>query len=385
MNVPDAVLAGWSGLAAVWWLIACGLVATGRRRRRPVPASSQPRPFLTVFKALPPVSGDVHPAEIAGALESFVAQLDATSEMLVGVPLEQEALWRLMLAGWARRYPQAQVTAVVLPPPRQRANPKIAWLERLAPSARGELWLWSDADIIAPPDLFLQLDAELESAGADAGAVTAPYCVREITAPPGMVDALFVNAEFLPGALLLGRLGRVKLSFGAAVLFRARDFEARVRWEELGSCLADDYLLGQKLAPVVVSRIGVETCALETRWGSAWRHLYRWQKTILWCRPGSFAALILILPLLGWLVRCVVTPGDRSGWIGLGLQYTADLIALTTLTALISPGLLRRGWGVLLLWPAVRVAGWLAAWIPLPVTWNDPSAPWRTPHRHQDR
>jgi hypothetical protein len=137
MNLPDAVLIGWSGMAVVWWLLAVGLIAAGRQRRDPLPEPNGPQPFLTVFKALPPISSDAHRAGLASALETFVAQLDANAEMLLGLPSDQEALWRPVLTDWARRFPNAGIVVRVLPRPRQRSNPKIAWLEQLAPACCG--------------------------------------------------------------------------------------------------------------------------------------------------------------------------------------------------------------------------------------------------------
>ncbi|HAB15869.1 MAG TPA: hypothetical protein DCE44_05410 [Verrucomicrobiales bacterium] len=380
MSRVDVVLLAWSALATVWWLLAIGLVA-GSIHRRPSLARREigARSSLSVFKPLPPSTRDGDRIALAAALESFVRQLDSDAEMLVGVPAGQESQWRPICENWRKEYPNARVHFQVRATPDHHANPKVAWLETLAPEARGDLWLWSDADVIAPPDFLDQIRVELAAAGG--GAVTAPYCIRRVEAGAGMVDALFVNAEFLPGALLLGRIGRVKLAFGASILFRAADFHAKVRWSELGACLADDYLLGQRLAPVTISHQVVETCALETRFASALQHLYRWQKTIRWCRPGSFAALIFILPILGWLTRCVVTPLNPWAWAGLGFQYVVELLVFATLTTVISPALWRRGGGMVLLWPLLRVGSWVAVWLPRHVIWDNPKAPWRSLRR----
>ena len=96
------------------------------------------------------------------------------------------------------------------------ANPKIAWQKILARQAEGELWLWSDADIVAPSG-FLQ-SARLEYARSGAAMMTFPYVVREIPSPPALLEALFVNVEFYPGVLLLAptRAGRFRAGRGDA-------------------------------------------------------------------------------------------------------------------------------------------------------------------------
>lgn len=430
MNDPlYLILLSWSGLAALWWGIAVVLVVARPRRSasrpknslssapgggegrgeealgqargtvlsnpspRPSPRASQQgegsfqqveeahfgkRERLTVFKALPPVSAEAARTAIAGAVGSFVRELDGDSELLLGMPREAEAEWAHALSQWRRLEGGERIRVRVLPTPGQHANPKVAWLEVLAADATGSLWLWSDADIIAPAGLLRHLRAEL-AATASVHAVTSAYCVRRVTDVAGLTDALFVNVEFLPGALLLGRLGPVRLSFGAAVLFQAETFAARVNWAELGASLADDYVLGQRLAPVRISPQLVETTAIQPDLGAALRHLHRWQRTIRWCRPGSFAALLVVMPLLGWLMAVLVRPGDPRSWQGLVGQIAVEALASAALMLGVSARMPWRCWLAILAWPVVRALGWVTAWLPLPVTWGEGKAAWRRP------
>ena len=422
------ILLTWSALAALWWGLAVGLVllrprrnvfrtqhslsaATGRGKElleqpsgtfvgspspRPSPRASPQgegalqrggqEPFsdrerLTVFKALPPVSSEAARAAITEAVGSFVRELDADTELVLGVPLEAEAEWAPALAQWLRLDGGERLKARVRPTPAQHANPKVSWLEVLSADATGTLWLWSDADIIAPAGLLGHLRAELAAAAGSAHAVTSAYCVRRVTDVAGLTDALFVNVEFLPGALLLGRLGTVRLSFGAAVLFRADDFAARVNWAELGASLADDYVLGQRLAPVRISPQLVETTAIQPGLGAALKHLHRWQRTIRWCRPGSFAALLVVMPLLGWFAAVLVRPGDAVSWQGLTGQIAVEALASAVLMLWVGARMPFRCWLAIAAWPLVRAAGWVTAWLPLPVTWGEGKAAWRRPVR----
>lgn len=373
----------WSGAAAVWWFLAIALVHGSRRNaRRAKPAPKSPDaagPRLTLFKPMPAVP-DVRTRDaLAAAVASFLPQLDVTSQLLVGIPREQADFWKPVLDLWIRQVPPGCLHVVVRETPRQRSNPKVAWLEVLAPEATGALWLWSDADVVAPAGLLEELRAEL-AAHPEAGAVTTPYGIRFTDHPAGWWDALFVNMEFLPGSLLLGRLGPVPLAFGAAVLFRAEDFRKRVSWEELGASLADDHELGRRLAPVIISRVVTDTCALETRLGAALRHVYRWQKTIRWCRPGGFAALVAILPLLGWTIVCGMRPTDPVAWVGLAGQYAFECVVAGILLQRVGFRGPALGWLAVLAWPAVRAGVWLAAWLPIPVTWGD-TRPWERPVR----
>ena len=123
--------------------------------------------------------------------------------------------------------------------------------------------------------------------------------------------------EFYPGVLLLRRLGPVDFGLGAAMLFRRDDFFERVEWPELGFALADDFVLGQKLRPVRVSRTTLATRPGRRRGGRRLLHDLRWNKTIWWNRPVGAAARVLILPVLGWLI-CVLFHPARI-WLGPGL------------------------------------------------------------------
>ena len=412
------LLAAWSVGAAGWWIFACWLVAAPKKRRDTVgpasrrspsssppptsgesfPATSSPpagpvasdvgdrrdacpTPLarLSVFKPIPPVASPAERAALAAAIASFLPQLGPQDELLIGVPEPEAAAWAATFNAWRNAFPGLRLIVCQRPAPRQWANPKIAWLEHLAEQARGELWLWSDADIVAPADCLAAMQRLLT--GSAVGAVTSPYCVREIRGAPEALDALFVNAEFLPGARLLGRLGPVDFTFGAATMFRAADFRQRVTWADLGAALADDYVLGQRLAPVRMTDDLVETGAFECGWPAAVRHYYRWQKTVRWCRPLSFAALLAIQPLAGWAALVMLRPRSAAGWAGLGLQWLFEMGVATVILHRLRCRLPPRAWRTVTLWPVLRLACWVAVWLPLPVSWRGAVRRWPRPRQ----
>ena len=196
-----------------------------------------------------------------------------------------------------------------------------------------------------------------------------------------MLDALFVNLEFLPGALLLGRRRLLDFAFGAAVLFRAADFHARASWSELRSALADDYELGKRLGSVRLSGCRVETLALSAGWRQALSHYYRWQKTIRWCRPGGYAALLAVLPFLGWLTAALARPSGGWLWAGLGTVWCAESVFAGIAFHKLGCKLPSKGWLVFAAWPPLRALTWLAVWLPFPIKWGEGRARWRRPRR----
>ena len=377
MLVIELVLLVWTAVGLGWWMLSCWLVNASTRQPQHKPAG--PLPTLTVFKSLPPTAAEKDRLRLAAAIESFLVQLEADSQMIIGIEESELPVWKPILDRWSEQVQDGRLFIRTLSPPPPSTNPKIAKLEVLAPHATGECWLWSDADVFAPAGLLRYLRQEL--ADSTAGAVTTAYVVRSPERLPGMLDALFVNLEFLPGALLLGRRGSLDFAFGAATLFRAADFRARVSWSDLRSVLADDYELGQRLGRVRMSSSRVETLALSTRWRQALSHYYRWQKTIRWCRPGSYLALLTVLPFLGWLVAVLVWPSAMALWAGLGSVWLLEAVAAGVMFRKLDCRLPANSWLLFAAWPPLRALTWLAVWLPLSVGWGEDREPWRKARR----
>ena len=367
------VLALWSGAGLVWWLLAWRLVTADQRKRGAVPESASRR-TLSVFKPLPPL-GATGLRLVAAGLESFAAQLDPESELLLGIHEADRDFTAPLLDRLRAEYPHAKLKVIFRSEPDDMANPKIVWQKILARQAEGDLWLWSDADILAPAG-FLQ-SARFEYARSGAAMMTFPYVIREIPSPPALLEALFVNVEFYPGVLLLRHLGPVDFGLGAAMLFQRDDFLRRVDWNEIGAWLADDFFLGQKLRPV---RIGVATLATlpsALTWKAALLHDFRWTKTIRWSRPiGSFAR-ILVMPVLGWLVAVALYPSHFFAWLGLLGMIQAEVFLAAMICRRAG---CRMKLGNLLgteVWSFWRILLWFLCWLPWPVRWREKI--WRGP------
>jgi hypothetical protein len=364
----EAALLAWSGLALLWWVISWTLVRAHAGSATPdgkvEPADAEPR-LLTVFKPLP----QLHATAFDGrGIESFLAQLDDDSELLLGVHETDRAQVEPWLARVLVRYPRALLRVIWRTERCAMRNPKIAWLKILAPHAKGGLWLWSDADIFAPAG-FLHTARE-EYATGGARLLTSPYVVRDIDSGPALLDALYVNAEFYPGVLFLRGLGPVDFGLGAAMLFARADFDRSVDWTELGAALADDFVLGQKLRPVRIGHAVLTTHANIASWPEAIHHYLRWSKTVRWNRPGGTLARIMVLPVLGWLAFIIHRPEASFGWLGLAAMMQADALAATLICRRIGCRIGLRDLPALELWSLGRAVAWLACWLPWPVFWS---------------
>jgi len=363
----EIVLALWTGTGLAWWVVAWRLVAAEQGRREPTSAAKTRR-TLSVFKPLPPL-GASGLGVVATGIESFAAQLDPESEMLLGIHEADRDLTAPFLKRLRAEYPEARLKIVFRSDPDGVANPKIAWQRILASEAGGELWLWSDADIVAPPGFLPSARSEYARSGT--AMMTFPYVVREIPAPPALFEALFVNVDFYPGVLLLRALGPVDFGLGAAMLFSRDDFLRRVDWDEIGARLADDFFLGQKLSPVRIGTVSLATHPGACTWRNALRHDLRWTKTIRWNRPGGSFARILILPVLGWIGAVALHPTHFLAWLGLAGMIQADVFFAAAICHGTGCRLKASDLAALEIWSLWRLLLWFLCWLPWPVFWSE--------------
>jgi ceramide glucosyltransferase len=362
----DVILAAWTGAGLAWWLIAWWLVKAERSSSSTPPVAT-PRQTLTVFKPLPPLRKKGL-AGVRAGIESFVAQLEDDGELLLGVHEADRDLIAPFLEELRAKQPNARLKAIFRSRPDETANPKIAWQRYLAPHADGALWLWSDADIIAPADFLRSARDAFAKSGSRM--MTFPYVVRKIPSPPSLLEALFVNVEFHPGVLLLRQNGPVDFGFGAAMLFRRDDFLHNVNWDEIGSQLADDFFLGQKLGPVVIGKNTLTTVSSLTTWTDAFLHDLRWSKTIRWSRPVGSVSRIVVMPVLGWLIEIALHPAHFLAWLGLAGMIQADVLAAFAICQATGLRLKWREIAQLEMWSLWRIVLWFLSWLPVTVAWS---------------
>lgn len=367
----------WTALALIWWLMAVGMVLSTRSRPNFLESENDSR-SLTIFKALPGPLSQAECSRFGQCIETFVADMDAQCEMVIGCHQCDQVFWQIFVARMSQRYPNAQLKLLADPDPARLAvNPKISWMQILAPIATGTLWYWSDADIEVPPGTVQSLRSDFTSDNTPL--VTSPYIIQNVSTMAAMIDALYVNLEFYPGVVLLGKLNAIKFGFGAGMLFEAETFRQRVDWEYLGTCLADDYHLGRLLQPVKLATTRVTTTPAAQTWRGALLHYLRWQKTIRWNKPGGFAAQILVLPILGWFVALCLMPTQLLVWLGLGTVLALDVIAVKVIFHLLNCRISVGQLPVIPLWSVIRGFTWLACWFPWPIVWRGKK--WRSAYQ----
>jgi hypothetical protein len=370
----ELILGVWTAAAIAWWVIAVALVALGGPKVRRTASVDGRR--ITVFKPVASPLGEDEFEEIRTCIESFVAELDDNSELLIGSHIRDEARWQGFAYEMSGAYPDADVRLIVHQDPNHYPNAKVAWMQLLSEEATGELWFWSDSDMIAPAGTMASLRRDF--AGGEVNMVTSPYVIRRPGSGPDMLDTLFVSMEFYPGVLLLGRMGAVRFGLGSGMLFEAAQFKRHVDWDFIGNSLAEDFHMGCALQPVRPGSVELETVPSSTSWRGALLHYLRWEKTIRWCRPGSFAAQLMVMPLLGWAAAIVLDPSQPFAWYGLAAVLAVEIVASLSICSLIG---CRIGWGNLYaipLWSLARAFSWIACWFPWPIVWR--GRKWWSPH-----
>jgi hypothetical protein len=362
-DVPFGVLipALAASAAALTWHFIAWRHLRQMRLCPAAPLTAASAPLLTLFKSLPGPADDA----ACRPVESFLAQLRPGDTLCLGSATDGDAP---PVTQWRARFPGVHIVTVHLRPNPATPNPKVRHLRQMAEHAPEGLWLWSDADMEAPPGFLNALRAAWADRG-DARLLTTPYHLPDLQHPFTLLDGAVAHLQVIPGLLLLGRRGAVDFAVGSAALFEAADFRRCVDWEELGAALADDHLLGKRLAPVRVLPLPAATPAIADSLTAAWRHALRWQRTIHSCNPKASLAHGLVLPLLAWTAALAAAPGPLT-MAGLALWWVWESVwtglCHRAAGARLSPGSLAS----LPLATLARSALWLAAWLPGTVRWG---------------
>ncbi len=365
----------WTLLSFIWWGLALYLVATERPRKSAAAAPESRR--ITIFKPLASPLSETELAHLRGCLESFISELDAASEMLIGCHTRDHTRVAAFVEEMRARYPAATIELIAHGDPNHAANPKISWMRILARHATGELWFWTDSDMEAPAGTLAALRTDF--ANTEAPMITSPYAVSRVGSTPAMLDKLFVNLEFYPGVMLLERLDLIQFGFGSGMLFEAERFRREIDWDYLGGCLADDFHLGRILGPARLgsTRLATAPAAIDAK--GAILHYLRWQKTIRWCRPWSYAAQAIIIPLLGWMGWLLLEPTRLYAWLGFSSVIAVESLAAVVICRALACPIAWRHLAAVPLWSVLRALTWVACWLPWPIVWRGRRwwSPWR--------
>jgi ceramide glucosyltransferase len=180
-------------------------------------------------------------------------------------------------------------------------NLKVSNLVNMYRAAKHDMIVVSDSDTLIPRDCLARVVAPLSDSRV--GAVTCLYKAAPIGGLASTLGALFVNDWFLSSAMVDAGLRDVTYCFGPVTALRRVALEAAGGFGRLAFHLADDFLLGRRVAAagyrVVLSDCIVDTVVAET-FCSLFQHELRWARTVRTLKPAehAFSVVTHALPLL---------------------------------------------------------------------------------------
>jgi ceramide glucosyltransferase len=260
-------------------------------------------PRVALLKPLHGVSDS-----LADNLLSFMEVDYPRKEYLFGVSSYEDPAAQIPLA-LKPRYQFAQISLTV-GQDAAAGNRKVGTLIKMVPraSSRPDVFVLSDADIEVERDYLRRIVGELY-ADEKIGLVTCAYRSRPNQPDLGArLEALYVNTDFMPMAVLADSFEPLHYAFGATIAIRSKVLEEIGGFESIKDLLADDFHLGRRAVDrgyrIVLSRALVTIVPGERTFSDFWHHQLRWARTYRTVRPisigtilthGPFWALILLL------------------------------------------------------------------------------------------
>lgn len=249
-------------------------------------------------------------------------------------------------------------------------NPKVNNMANGYPFAKYDLLLMSDSDIHARPDLLRRMAAPFADPGV--GLTTCFYEAAGAKGLWGEMEALSINAQFLPQALCAAAFG-MRFAMGAAMMVRRQAFEESGAFLNLADHLADDFWLGESVREagwkLELCDAVVETVPNITDGADHFKHLLRWSRTIRICQPAGHAASFI---QHGFSLLTL-----KALFFGLDPLTAALLLGIWAAKAAASASLAadrgRRPLGALWLLPLAEwfsFAAWLGGWSSSRVLWR---------------
>jgi ceramide glucosyltransferase len=218
-------------------------------------------------------------------------------------------------------------------------NLKVGNLINMFQAARHDILVIADSDVHARPDYLDRFVAALERPGV--GLVTALYAGLPSQATTvTWLGATQITHGFLPGAVLARRVGREDC-LGATMCLRRRDLDRIGGLRALVGHLADDNVLGRRIAAlglrVALADTVVLTTVPETRMAMLFRHELRWARTIRTLEPAGFAASVLQYPL-AWALLSACLSGGALWSVGLfGIGWVLRALAALAVDRALAP------------------------------------------------
>jgi ceramide glucosyltransferase len=262
---------------------------------------------------------------------------------------------------------------LVCPIPSAGPNEKVSIVRRLALEAAHDIFVVSDSDVAAPPDLLQQVVAPL--AERSVGAVCCLYRGGS-TSLLGDLEALGISTEFVPGVLVAERIEGLRFALGAVMAAPRARIEEIGGFDALLDCCADDFELGRRIA-ALGCEIRLAGCVVSTACeppdaAAFFRHSLRWAMTERQSRPGGWLAMSIVTQGLPWCVAAAMLSPSwpvGAGYLGAYLLLRLAL-AWQAGAVLLGDDTVRRRWWLVPARDAVALVVSAAALVATRIEWR---------------
>lgn len=175
------------------------------------------------------------------------------------------------------------------------ANHKVSNLMNMCPTAKHDFILIADSDMRVAKDYLSNVMSPF--ADATVGAVTCLYSGSARGKLASSLNAMFINAWFLPSVLISRLLQPIKYCLGATMVVRRNLLNEIGGFKALSNYLADDYMLGKLISDlgykIHLSDLVVENIVEEATIKDLINHELRWARTLRRVEPLGYALTFL--------------------------------------------------------------------------------------------
>jgi ceramide glucosyltransferase len=287
---PEHLLGLILGLAAISYLLLA-LWRVWRYRVAPAGRAPAALPPVTVLK---PICGG-EPG-LYRCLKSFCTQDYPQLQLVFGVR-EADDPAIAVVERLIDEFPELDI-ALVVDRRQHGTNLKISNLINMYPAAKHDVIVVSDSDTLVSRDCLIRVVAPF--ADPATGAVTCLYKAAPLGNLASRLGALFINDWFLSSAIVDAGMREVAYCFGPVTAVRRAALEAAGGFGRLAFHLADDFLLGRRIAAagyrVRLSDHVVDTIVAES-FGSLFQHELRWARTVRTLKPSEHFLSVVTQPL----------------------------------------------------------------------------------------
>ncbi|MGH8751505.1 MAG: bacteriohopanetetrol glucosamine biosynthesis glycosyltransferase HpnI [Burkholderiales bacterium] len=292
--------------------------------------------FHTAVTLLKPVCG-LEP-ELYENLRSFCEQDYSQYQVIFGVRDAQDpalAVIRRLLED----LPQLDL-ALIVNESVIGANLKVSSLANMYRAVKHDVLVIADSDMRVGRDYLSMVAAPF--ADPQTGAATCLYKGVPVAGLASRLGAMFINDCFAPSVLVALSFQQLRYCFGATMAIRRAALEKMGGFAALADELADDYLLGKKVAQqgfkVALARYVVENRVWEPNFKTLFQHELRWARTMRTMQPVGYAFSFVTYPVALALLFVVISPALTGLTLGVVSVIMRVLLHRAVHTSLRIPG-----------------------------------------------